>query len=328
MQRTARQVLCVTVLAGMAAACASTPPPSMTGAGARSAGGTYKVGKPYQIGDTWYYPHEQPDYDQVGVASWYGPTFYGKQTANGELFDGNGLTAAHPTLPMPVNVRVTNLDNGKSVVVRVNDRGPYAQGRIIDVSKRAAELLGFYARGTARVRVTYLGRADSPNGSPPDAAREIARALPAAPVGRVQAAPLSTGAPPPPVRVASLAPPPGVPSGIEAEPAPSGQDSEANESDDASVSQDTSDDVANVNASAETRQLYVQAGAFASRENADRLKAQLSDADGLFISQAEHDGKPLYRVRSGPYDDLEAANAALARLTGLGNNDARIVIDP
>jgi rare lipoprotein A len=83
-----------------------------------------------------------------------------------------------------------------------------------------------------------------------------------------------------------------------------------------------------VNASAETRQLYVQAGAFASRENADRLKAQLSDADGLFISQAEHDGKPLYRVRSGPYDDLEAANAALARLTGLGNNDARIVIDP
>ena len=86
--------------------------------------GVYKVGQPYQVDNVWYYPREQPDYDETGIASWYGPTFYGKPTANGEMYDGNKLTAAHKTLPMPVNVRVTNLDNGKSLVVRVNDRGP------------------------------------------------------------------------------------------------------------------------------------------------------------------------------------------------------------
>jgi rare lipoprotein A len=328
MQRTARQILYVAVLAGLAAACASTPPPSSPGRIGRSTGGAYKVGNPYQIGDNWYYPHEQPDYDKVGVASWYGPTFYGKQTANGELFDGNGLTAAHPTLPMPVNVRVTNLENGKSVVVRVNDRGPYAQGRIIDVSRRAAELLGFYAKGTAKVRVTYLGRADVPNNAPMLAARDIARALPTAPVRKVQAAPLNTGSgmPPPPVQMASLAPPPTMPR-TQPEPAPSNREAEAVESDDLSDSDNTSDDVAEADVPAETH-LYVQAGAFASRDNADRLKAQLSGQDSLFISEAERDGKPLYRVRSGPYDDLEAANAALARLAGLGNNNARIVVDP
>jgi len=103
--------------------------------------GVYKVGQPYQVDNVWYYPREQPDYDETGIASWYGPTFYGHHTANGEMYDGNLLTAAHKTLPMPVNVRVTNLDNGKSLIVRVNDRGPYARGRIIDLSKRAAELL-------------------------------------------------------------------------------------------------------------------------------------------------------------------------------------------
>src|SRR6185503_9280015 len=112
------------------------------------------------------YPHEQPDYDETGIASWYGPTFYGKSTANGELYDGNALTAAHRTLPMPVNVRVTNLDNGKSIIVRVNDRGPYARGRIIDLSRRAAELLDVVQSGTAKVRVTYLSRADMEGGGP------------------------------------------------------------------------------------------------------------------------------------------------------------------
>src|SRR5579871_4823268 len=142
--------------------------------------GIYKIGSPYQIEGTWYYPHEQPDYDETGVASWYGPTFYGKYTANGELYDGGALTAAHRTLPMPVNVRVTNLENGKSIIVRVNDRGPYSRGRIIDLSKRAAELLDVVQSGTARVRVTYVGRADL-NGAPPpsETPPEIASALPA-----------------------------------------------------------------------------------------------------------------------------------------------------
>ena len=129
--------------------------------------GVYKVGQPYQVDNVWYYPREQPDYDETGIASWYGPTFYGHHTANGEMYDGNQLTAAHKTLPLPVNVRVTNLANGKSLVVRVNDRGPYARGRIIDLSKRAAELLDVVQTGTARVRVTYLGRADMNGGPPP-----------------------------------------------------------------------------------------------------------------------------------------------------------------
>ena len=104
--------------------------------------GVYKVGDPYQIDNVWYYPREQPDYDETGIASWYGPDFYGKYTANGELYDGNKLTAAHRTLPMPVNVRVTNLDNGKSIIVRVNDRGPYARGRIIDLSRTRRRTAG------------------------------------------------------------------------------------------------------------------------------------------------------------------------------------------
>ena len=132
----------------------------------RSAG-VYKVGKPYQIDNVWYYPREQPDYDETGIASWYGPTFYGNPPPMAKLYDGNALTAAHRTLPMPVNVRVTNLDNGKSIVVRVNDRGPYARGRIIDLSRRAAELLDVVQTGTARVRVTYLSRADLQGGAPP-----------------------------------------------------------------------------------------------------------------------------------------------------------------
>src|ERR1700742_180274 len=146
--------------------------------------GVYKVGNPYQIDNVWYYPHEQPDYDETGIASWYGPDFYGKYTANGELYDGNALTAAHRTLPMPVNVRVTNLDNGKSLVVRVNDRGPYAKGRIIDVSEQAAKLLGFYNQGTARVRVTYLSHSTQPDGTPlqtNDTPPQIASAVPAVP---------------------------------------------------------------------------------------------------------------------------------------------------
>ena len=99
---------------------------------------------------------------QTGIASWYGPQFHGKRTANGEYFDQEELTAAHPTLPMPVLVRVTNLENGRSLVVRVNDRGPFVNGREIDLSRKAAELLGYDRKGTARVRVQYVGRAPLP----------------------------------------------------------------------------------------------------------------------------------------------------------------------
>ena len=122
-------------------------------------GGTYRIGKPYTVGGRIYVPEEDTSYREEGMASWYGDDFHGRLTANGEVFDMASLTAAHPTLPMPCYARVTNLGNGKSLVVRVNDRGPYHGNRLIDVSNRAAELLEFKGNGVARVRVEYVARA-------------------------------------------------------------------------------------------------------------------------------------------------------------------------
>jgi rare lipoprotein A len=125
----------------------------------RKGGGRYMVGKPYRVGGTWYTPTEDPDYQATGTASWYGSNFHGRLTANGEIYDMNGISGAHPTLPLPSYVRVANLENGRSIVVRVNDRGPYTHGRVIDVSEHAAQLLGFRQAGTARVHVEYVGPA-------------------------------------------------------------------------------------------------------------------------------------------------------------------------
>jgi rare lipoprotein A len=122
-------------------------------------GGTYRVGKPYTVGGRVYVPEEDINYREEGLASWYGDDFHGRLTANGEVFDMASLSAAHPTLPMPCYARVTNLSNGKSLIVRVNDRGPYHGNRLMDVSSRAAELLEFRGNGVARVRVEYVGRA-------------------------------------------------------------------------------------------------------------------------------------------------------------------------
>jgi rare lipoprotein A len=122
-------------------------------------GGVYRVGTPYVVAGRVYIPEEDPHYRAVGLASWYGDDFHGRLTANGEIFDLNGVSAAHPTLPLPSYVRVTNLANGRSLIVRVNDRGPYHADRIIDVSMKAAELLGFHRSGTTSVRVEYVGRA-------------------------------------------------------------------------------------------------------------------------------------------------------------------------
>src|SRR4051794_31356859 len=122
-------------------------------------GGTYRVGKPYTVAGRVYVPEEDMNYREEGMASWYGNDFHGRLTANGEIFDMGSLTAAHPTLPMPCYARVTNVSNGKSLIVRVNDRGPYHGNRLIDVSNRAAELLEFKGNGVARVRVEYVGRA-------------------------------------------------------------------------------------------------------------------------------------------------------------------------
>jgi len=136
------------------AACGA--PPRHFAPAAESGRGYYKVGAPYQIDGVWYYPKEDLSYDETGIASWYGEQFHGRYTANGEIFDLNALTAAHRTLPMPSVVRVTNLENGRAIKLRVNDRGPYARGRILDVSRRGAQLLGFEGNGTAKVRVQIM----------------------------------------------------------------------------------------------------------------------------------------------------------------------------
>jgi rare lipoprotein A len=122
-------------------------------------GGTYRVGNPYVVAGRTYVPEENNGYLAEGLASWYGDAFHGRQTANGEVFDMHSLSAAHPTLPLPSYVRVTNLRNKRSIIVRVNDRGPYHADRVIDLSVRAAKLLGFHENGVARVRVEYVGRA-------------------------------------------------------------------------------------------------------------------------------------------------------------------------
>jgi rare lipoprotein A len=298
----------------MAAACSTAPDISSLGTGA------YKVGQPYEEAGTWYYPREQTDYDETGIASWYGPNFHGKLTANGETFDSGGLTAAHPTLPMPVNVRVTNLDNGRSVVLRVNDRGPFARGRIIDVSAHAAELLGFYEKGTAHVRVTYLSRADLPAGRG-DTATVMAAVAPApertrsaAPTGRVQ--------------VASLEPV-SIPRQEQEMRGPQPDDSAAPAQDLAPAMRpsESSENIASRDEDSAAAHYYVQAGTFAKIENAEGLKDRLSDAGETAISSIDRDGTPLYRVRIGPFDSVGAADAALARIAGLGGSGAKIVVD-
>ncbi len=139
--------------------------------------GKFKVGDPYQVGGVWYSPALDPGYDEVGIASWYGKKFHGRPTANGAIYDMNALTAAHKTLPMPSTVRVTNLENGRSMLLMVYDRGPFVEGRIIDVSRRAAQLLGFQHKGTVEVRVQAVQD-------------DAAEPLMASPVGEVSQEPL------------------------------------------------------------------------------------------------------------------------------------------
>jgi rare lipoprotein A len=174
------------------AACASVearyPAPGSAGgygAGRLPAHTLHGTDKPYQINGRWYYPSEQPDYNEIGLASWYGDQFHNRYTADGEMFDMNMPSAAHKTLPLPSLVEVTNLANGRKMTVRVNDRGPFVDGRIIDMSKEAAKQLGFYGQGVAQVRVRYIGPA-------PDLATEarVYQASARAPVATQKPAPV------------------------------------------------------------------------------------------------------------------------------------------
>jgi rare lipoprotein A len=176
-----------------------SPSPRVVGWGepVPKGGGVYRVGSPYVVGGRAYVPQDNPNYRADGIASWYGEDFHGRQTANGEVFDLNGISAAHPTLPLPCYARVTNLSNGRSLIVRVNDRGPYHADRIIDVSVKAAQLLGFHTDGTAWVRVEYVGRAPLEGSDDRMLAATLRQDEPAPAPGGIKLAAIPLGAVPP-----------------------------------------------------------------------------------------------------------------------------------
>jgi len=274
---------------------------------------TYKVGEPYQINGVWYYPAEDLTYDETGIASWYGEDFHGKYTANGEVFDLNALTAAHRTLPMPSIVQVTNLENGRTLKLRVNDRGPYLRGRIIDVSRRAAQLLGFEGIGTAKVRVKIIpdesiqAKLVALAGSE-DQVAQAAAPLPLAPVAtqaltapaNVQMAGGDAPLPPPAPRATTLMVPP-----APLPPLP--------------------EEVARV--PVRPTAIYIQAGAFAKPETALRLQAKLSSLGRVQVTGTQRNGTSLYRVRIGPIPTVNDADQLLDRVVSSGVPEARIVVD-
>ena len=313
--------------------------------------GYYKVGAPYQIDGVTYTPAVDYDYDETGIASWYGPDFHGKITANGELYDMNEVTAAHRTLPMPSLVKVTNLDNGRTIVVRVNDRGPYARGRILDMSRRGAQLLGYEKTGTAKVRVQIMAResmilaAAAKQGQlTVDVAgldNEAAPLPPGTPTytrpGAPEAAPLSPPQrySPPPQRVAEAEADAEAQTGAPVPVAVPAVSEKQLIQQDMPQQQVKGSDVNGrfLPAPVATYQkvkpsaIYVQAGAFGVQENAERLKAKLTGVGRADIYVANVDGKTFYRVRVGPVATVDQADELLNRVVGAGANGAKIVVN-
>ena len=315
------------LLAGAAlTACVTPRYPSRadgTGKAPPSGQGAYKVGKPYQVAGVWYVPREQPNYDARGIASWYGDQFHMKATANGEVFDMNAVTAAHTTLPLPSMVEVTNLDNGKRLVVRVNDRGPFVDNRIIDLSREAARQLGYDRAGLANVRVRYLGPA--PLNGPRDGLRYAsAKPLPT----RMATTALA------PLAAASSASDPAM--AFAAGEPPRAMTARSASADDVSVQSlppitgseilDTPIAGQGVTASvASASGLRIQAGAFSSEANAQRAVAQLSPAGLASIEPLQRGGLTLYRVVLPAPADEAAAYALRDRIADFGFADARVV---
>ena len=272
--------------------------------------GNYKIGKPYQIGGVWYYPSEDFSYNETGIASWYGPDFHGKYTANGEVFDQNEVTAAHRTLPMPCFVRVTNLENGRTLAVRVNDRGPFAHGRILDLSRRSAQLLGIEGQGTARVRVEIMAEESRALALRLKGGTDVADAPP------VLAAPRES------VQALSL-PPPG--SREAAKPVAAKQAAPA-------VSMAKSGELSPVTQQVtqgpvKSTQIFVQAGAFSRFDNANRLSAALSSFGETIVTQVHTKSGTFFRVRMGPVANVSDADALLEKIISSGYPEAKIIVD-
>ncbi len=282
----------------------------------------YKIGNPYQIQGTWYYPAENYEYSESGIASWYGAQFHGRRTANGETYDMNALTAAHRTLPMPSFVRVTNLENGRSLILKVNDRGPFARGRIIDISRRGAQLLGFHGVGTARVRVQIMADKSRALAARMRARNQLAEISSPITVGRL---------PKPEVKTESLAPPKGGsvsgtggasaaseirknapvrPPPLLAKASPGGEKT----------------GVITMNPVSRTS-IFVQAGAYSRFNNANKARARLSTMGPVKVTSVLIKGRDLFRVRVGPISTVKDADRMLERVTASGYPDARIVVD-
>lgn len=284
-------------------ACSSVPKDDLSK-------GVYKVGNPYSVQGIKYYPKVEYDYDEMGIASWYGPGFDGKRTANGERFYQNELTAAHKTLPMPSIVRVTNLENGKSVIVRINDRGPFSRGRLIDVSSKAADLLGFKGRGTAKVRVQVLEQ-ESKNIAQAAMNGESTR-------GYEVALNKSGSGDSAVVQKASLvSKPDNVPMKTVLSTKRYG---------------DVPGHIKNGNfypdpvlsaMSVKPTQIYVQVGSFTAKENADKL---LINIPGAFVKEVNINGKHYYRVRvqARTVDD---ADKILRTVIKNGHKNAMITVE-
>ncbi len=259
--------------------------------------GTFKVGTPYKIAGKTYHPRESYSHTETGIASWYGPNFHGKRTANGETFDKYELTAAHRTLQMPSLVRVTNLENGRSVVVRVNDRGPFKKNRVIDLSERAAEMLNFKNKGTARVKLEVLSEeskrvANIARQGIDTRGFEVAHQSAKNPIITPKQKPFT------PQRIAQ---------------APSKAPS-------------LNPGVAKT-AAAKGNNVYVQAGAFGSRNNALAMAQKLSSYGTTNISEASVNGSTLYRVRLGPFPDGPQANMVVSQLSSADIPSSMVVVE-
>ncbi|MEQ8389521.1 MAG: septal ring lytic transglycosylase RlpA family protein [Thalassospira sp.] len=283
--------------------------------------GNYKIGNPYEIAGQWYYPAVDYEYSETGIASWYGPKFHGKPTANGEIFDQYEVSAAHRTLPLPSVVRVTNLENGRSLKVRINDRGPFAHGRIIDMSRRAAQLLGFEKKGTAKVMVEVVE-----SESRQMAAIAQGKAAPAVTVAEqntVTAAPRDvvetvrlddgpiTDSGAPTTSKIKLTPPSAPTSSVSTTPL------------EGTVEEVSIVEVAPVPPSS----IFVQAGAFSIYDNALNLRNRLYDLAPSKIESIDVKGTTFYRVRLGPLNTVPEADILLERVIATGQNGAKVVVE-
>jgi len=282
-------------------------------------GGYYKVGNPYKVAGRWYHPAEDPSYNRTGIASWYGPQFHGRQTANGERFNMNALTAAHTTLPMPSWVRVTNLENGRSIVLRVNDRGPFVGDRIIDVSRRGAQLLGFEKQGTTRVRVQVVAGPDAPAPVQMAAARRSSTQPQEAPKQAPKAA--STSAPVPQRAQETVVAAP-----VDAVEIAGSIPGTASTGVSAASPVDTGTRWLAAEAGPDDR-VYIQAGAFSAYKSARQVAEGLERLGRVELSPLSQGGQYIYRVRIGPLASMGEAGSLLGEVQALGHNAARIVVD-